>query len=34
VDGAQPRKLNRQTLLAANLPIDWAEQERLLGFAG
>jgi len=34
VDGVQPRKLNRQTLLATNLPIDWAEQERLLGFAG
>jgi DNA invertase Pin-like site-specific DNA recombinase len=33
VDGTQPRKLNRQTLLAGNLPIDWAEQERLLGFA-
>jgi DNA invertase Pin-like site-specific DNA recombinase len=34
VDGTQPRKLNRQSLLAANLPIDWSEQERLLGFAG
>ncbi len=34
VEGAQPRKLNRQLLLAANVPIDWAEQERLLGFAG
>ncbi len=33
VDGAQPRKLNRQMLLAANLPIDWSAQERLLGFA-
>ena len=34
VEGAHPRKLNRQMLLAANLPIDWAAQERLLGFAG
>lgn len=34
VEGKQPRKLNRQMLLAANVPIDWAEQERLLGFAG
>jgi len=34
VEGAQPRKLNRQMLLAANLPIDWTAQERLLGFAG
>lgn len=34
VEGMQPRKLNRQMLLAANVPIYWAEQERLLGFAG
>jgi site-specific DNA recombinase len=34
VEGTQPRKLNRQLLLATNLPIDWAQQERLLGFAG
>lgn len=34
VEGAQPRKLNRQMLLAANLPIDWVAQERMLGFAG
>ena len=33
-EGNQPRKLSRQVLLGANLPIDWAEQERLLGFAG
>lgn len=34
VEGTQPRKLNRRMLLEANLPIDWAEQERLFGFAG
>ena len=34
VEGAQPAKLNRQMLLSTNLPIDWAAQERLLGFAG
>src|SRR3546814_164900 len=33
VDGSQPRNCNRQLLLAANLPIEWAEQERLFGFA-
>ncbi len=33
-EGVQLRKLNRQMLLAANLPIDWAAQERMLGFAG
>ena len=32
-EGNQPRKLSRQALLGTNLPIDWAEQERLLGFA-
>lgn len=34
VEGLQPRNFNRQLLLAANLPIEWAEQERLFGFAG
>lgn len=32
VEGAQPRKLNRQMLLKIDLPTDWSEQERLLGF--
>ena len=34
VEGSQPRNINRQLLLAANLPIEWAEQEQLFGFAG
>jgi len=34
VEGSQPRNFNRQLLLAANLSIEWAEQEQLLGFAG
>jgi len=34
VQGSQPRNINRQLLLAANLPIEWAEQEQLFGFAG
>jgi DNA invertase Pin-like site-specific DNA recombinase len=34
VEGSQPRNINRQLLLAANLPIEWAEQEQLFGFPG
>src|SRR3546814_20801497 len=33
VDGSQPRNCNRQLLLAANLPNQWADQGRLFGFA-
>ena len=33
VEGIQPRGLNRARLLAAELPLDWSEQEALLGFA-
>ena len=33
VDGTQPRSINRIRLLAAELPLDWAEQEALFGFA-
>lgn len=32
--GSQPKTLNRNRLLEADLPADWAEQEMLLGFAG
>lgn len=32
-EGTQPRLLSRTQLLGGNLPIDWAEQEKLLGFA-
>jgi DNA invertase Pin-like site-specific DNA recombinase len=31
-DGAQPANLNCQTLMAADLPMDWSLQRRLLGF--
>ena len=31
--GAQPGSINRTHLLEAKLPIDWSEQEVLLGFA-
>ena len=31
--GSQPKALNRNRLLEADLPADWAEQEVLLGFA-
>ncbi len=31
--GTQPGSVNRTRLLEAELPIDWAEQEMLLGFA-
>lgn len=34
VEGVQPRKLNRQMFLMANLPIDWAAQEQWVGFVG
>ena len=33
VDGTQPRSINRTRLLAADLPVNWAEQEALFGFA-
>lgn len=33
LDGHQPPNLNRRTLLYANLPMDWAQQRTLLGFA-
>jgi hypothetical protein len=31
--GNQPRSLTRRTLLAIDIPVDWADQERVLGFA-
>ena len=31
--GTQPKKLKRQALLAADIPIDWSGQERLFGIA-
>lgn len=31
-DGTQPVALNAQNLMAANLPMDWAMQRRMLGF--
>lgn len=31
--GTQPARLTRQALLSIDLPIDWADQERLLGLA-
>jgi DNA invertase Pin-like site-specific DNA recombinase len=33
LDGTQPASLNRDTVLKANLPMDWALQRKLLGFA-
>ena len=33
VDGTQPKGLTRIRLFEAELPIDWSEQEVLLGFA-
>lgn len=33
VDGTQPKGLTRRMLLSCDLPIDWAEQERLFGLA-
>ena len=32
-DGAQPRTINRTRLLETALPVDWSEQEALLGLA-
>lgn len=32
-NGIQPRGLTRRMLLSCDLPIDWAEQERLFGLA-
>ncbi|MFN5085285.1 MAG: recombinase family protein, partial [Novosphingobium sp.] len=33
VDGTQPKGLTRRLMLSCDLPIDWAEQERLFGLA-
>jgi DNA invertase Pin-like site-specific DNA recombinase len=33
IAGTQPPSLTRRTLLAMDLPLDWAQQERMLGFA-
>jgi hypothetical protein len=33
VSGSQPRSFNRQRLLEAELPVDWSEQVKVLGFA-
>jgi hypothetical protein len=33
LDGAQPEELTRKTLLYSELPLDWALQRRMLGFA-
>jgi hypothetical protein len=33
LDGAQPPELTRRGLLDANLPLDWALQRKLFGFA-
>jgi len=33
VEGSQPKGLTRKGLLIAEIPVDWAEQERSLGFA-
>ncbi|OHT18225.1 recombinase family protein [Edaphosphingomonas haloaromaticamans] len=32
VAGNQPRSLTRKSLLAIDIPVDWVEQERMLGF--
>jgi site-specific DNA recombinase len=32
-DGTQPKGLTRRALLICDMPIDWADQERQLGFA-
>ena len=32
-DGSQPKAINRARLLETELPVDWAEQEALFGFA-
>jgi DNA invertase Pin-like site-specific DNA recombinase len=32
-DGTQPKGLSRRALLICEMPVDWAEQERQLGFA-
>jgi DNA invertase Pin-like site-specific DNA recombinase len=34
LEGRQPARLSRKWLLQVDLPIDWSEQERLLGFVG
>ena len=31
--GTPPNGMNRRILLSCDLPLDWAEQERLLGLA-
>ena len=33
LDGAQPPQLTRRGLLDASLPLDWALQRKLFGFA-
>jgi site-specific DNA recombinase len=33
MDGAQPRQITRRSLLDANLPLDWAIQRKMFGFA-
>jgi ParB-like chromosome segregation protein Spo0J len=33
VRGTQPTELSLETLVRANLPLDWSEQERRFGFA-
>jgi site-specific DNA recombinase len=33
VTGSQPLELNLETFVRARLPFDWADQERLFGFA-
>lgn len=34
LEGRQPARLSRKWLLQVDLPIDWSEQEQLLGFVG
>ncbi|MBK6802007.1 MAG: hypothetical protein IPG83_11180 [Novosphingobium sp.] len=32
-EGSQPKGLNRHVLLSCDLPLDWADQERMFGLA-
>jgi hypothetical protein len=34
LEGRQPARLTRKWLLEVDLPVDWSEQEQLLGFNG
>jgi site-specific DNA recombinase len=34
IEGRQPARLDRRTLLEADLPPCWQAQEQMLGFAG